>query len=182
MYDRIFVESVLKACIEDGVDGTEFKVFSTYIQQVQTDTALIDAMLVEYVNFAYEQDQILPEEFYELIGKKIDIGKMDWMYQQLYLDYYKDKKENLSDRCKGRIEKIKDHQVVQTDHVLPVLFQYLDVIKLPKYLCARTFIEFRAKSGQTVIFHFMDGTSAVWKEEVMKELLPGYYVFSASYI
>ena len=137
-------------------------------------------MLVEYVNFAYEQDQILPEEFYELIGKKIDIGKMDWMYQQLYLDYYKDKKENLSDRCKGRIEKIKDHQVVQTDHVLPVLFQYLDVIKLPKYLCARTFIEFRAKSGQTVIFHFMDGTSAVWKEEVMKELLPGYYVFSAS--
>ena len=52
-----------------------FKVFSTYIQQVQTDTALIDAMLVEYVNFAYEQDQILPEEFYELIGKKIDIGK-----------------------------------------------------------------------------------------------------------
>lgn len=92
MYDRIFVESVLKACIADGVDGTEFKVFSTYIQQVQTDTALIDAMLVEYVNFAYEQDQILPEEFYELIGKKIDIGKMDWMYQQLYLDYYKDKK------------------------------------------------------------------------------------------
>ena len=180
MYDRIFVESVLKACIADGVDGTEFKVFSTYIQQVQTDTALIDAMLVEYVNFAYEQDQILPEEFYELIGKKIDIGKMDWMYQQLYLDYYKDKKENLSDRCKGRIEKIKDHQVVQTDHVLPVLFQYLDVIKLPKYLCARTFIEFRAKSGQTVIFHFMDGTSAAWKEEVMKELLPGYYVFSAS--
>lgn len=73
-------------------------------------------------------------KFYELIGKKIDIGKMDWMYQQLYLDYYKDKKENLSDRCKGRIEKIKDHQVVQTDHVLPVLFQYLDVIKLPKYL------------------------------------------------
>ena len=65
MYDRIFVESVLKACIADGVDGTEFKVFSTYIQQVQTDTALIDAMLVEYVNFAYEQDQILPEEFYE---------------------------------------------------------------------------------------------------------------------
>ena len=41
MYDRIFVESVLKACIADGVDGTEFKVFSTYIQQVQTDTALI---------------------------------------------------------------------------------------------------------------------------------------------
>ena len=35
MYDRIFVESVLKACIADGVDGTEFKVFSTYIQQVQ---------------------------------------------------------------------------------------------------------------------------------------------------
>lgn len=70
--------------------------------------------------------------------------------------------------------------MVQTDHVLPVLFQYLDVIKLPKYLCARTFIEFRAKSGQTVIFHFMDGTSAAWKEEVMKELLPGYYVFSAS--
>ena len=29
MYDRIFVESVLKACIADGVDGTEFKVFST---------------------------------------------------------------------------------------------------------------------------------------------------------
>lgn len=26
----------------------------------------------------------------------------------------------------------------------------------------------------------MDGTSAAWKEEVMKELLPGYYVFSAS--
>lgn len=70
--------------------------------------------------------------------------------------------------------------MVQTDHVLPVLFQYLDVIKLPKYLCARTFIEFRAKSGQIVIFHFMDGTSAAWKEEVMKELLPGYYVFSAS--
>ena len=42
---------VKNACIADGVDGTEFKVFSTYIQQVQTDTALIDAMLVEYVNF-----------------------------------------------------------------------------------------------------------------------------------
>ena len=180
MYDRIFVESVLKACIADGVDGTEFKVFSTYIQQVQTDSALIDAMLVEYVNFAYEKDQTLPEEFYELIGKKIDVGKMDWMYQQLYLDYYKDKKDDLNEKCKGRIEKIRDYQVILTDHVLPVLFQYLDVVNLPKYLCARTFIEFRAKSGQTVFFHYMDAASATWKEEVMKELLPGYYVFSAS--
>ena len=50
--------------------------FATYIQQVQTDTALIDAMLVEYVNFAYDnKHQILPEEFYELIGKKIDHRK-----------------------------------------------------------------------------------------------------------
>ncbi len=83
---------MLKACIADG-DGTEFKEFLIR-SQAGTDRYGIDpCMLVEYVNFAYEQDQILPEEFYELIGKKIDIGKMDWMHQQLYLDYYKDKEE-----------------------------------------------------------------------------------------
>lgn len=180
MYDRIFVESVLKACISDGVDGTEFKVFSTYISQAQTDEALIDAMLVEYVNFAYEKKKVLPEEFYELIGKKIDLGKMDWMYQQLYLDYYKNKKEALNDKCKARIEKIRDYQIIQTDHILPVLFEYIDVIRMPKYLCARTFIEFHAKSGQKVVFHFMDATNNVWKQQEMKELLPGYYVISTS--
>lgn len=180
MYDRIFVESVLKACISDGVDGTEFKVFQTYMKQSQTDGTLIDAMLVEYVNFAYEQHKILPEEFYELIGKKIDLGKMDWMYQQLYLDYYKDKKENLSEKCRTRIEKIRDFQIIQMDHILPVLFDYLDVIQMPKYLCAKTFIEFRAKSGEKVTFHFMDASSNAWKQEEMKELLPGYYVMSAA--
>lgn len=179
MYDRIFVESVLKACISDGVDGTEFRVFSTYIKQAQTDLTLIDAMLVEYVNYSYEQKKNLPEEFYELIGRKIDLGKMDWMYQQLYLDYYKDKKDDLSDKCKERIRKIRDYQIIQTDHVLPVLFEYLDVIKMPRYLCARTFIEFHAKSGKKVILHFVDGSTA-WKQEEMKELLPGYYVLSAS--
>ena len=179
-YDRIFVESVLKACIADGVDGTEFKVFKTYIAQAQTDTTLIDAMLVEYVNFAYEQKKTLPEEFYELIGKKIDLGKMDWMYQQLYLSYYKDKKEALSEKCKTRIEKIRDYQVIKTDHVLPVLFEYIDVIELPKYLCAKTFVEFHAKSGEKVLFYYMDVTSNTWKKEEMKELLPGYYVLSAA--
>ena len=74
----VFVESVLKACIADGVDGTEFKVFDDYLYSVRYRQirSLIDAMLVEYVNFAYDNKiKILPEEFYELIGKKIDHRK-----------------------------------------------------------------------------------------------------------
>lgn len=178
MYDRVFVESVLKACIADGVDGTEFKVFDEYLNQTQTSSQLIDAMLVEYVNFAYEQHKKLPERFYELIGKKIDLGKMDWMYQQLYLDYYKDQKEQLSDRCKKRIEKIRDYQIVKMDHILPVLFEYVDVVELPKYLCAKTFVQIYAKNGANVVFHYMDTDNNHWVEEPMKELLPGYYVLS----
>ena len=178
MYDRIFVESVLKACIADGVDGTEFKVFDEYLNQTETNSQLIDAMLVEYVNFAYESRRKLPERFYELIGRKIDLGKMDWMYQQLYLDYYKDQKEQLSDRCKKRIEKIRDYQIVKMDHMLPVLFEYVDVVKLPKYLCAKTFVEIYAKSGANVVFHYMDTDNKHWVEEPMNELLPGYYVLS----
>ena len=178
MYDRIFVESVLRACIADGVDGTEFKVFEEYLKQPDTSGQLIDAMLVEYVNYAYENRQILPEKFYELIGKKIDLGKMDWMYQQLYLDYYKDQKEDLSDQCKKRIEKIRDYQIVKMDHILPVLFEYVDVISIPKYLCAKTFVQFYTKSGVNVVLHYMDTDNNQWVEEPMNELLPGYYVLS----
>ena len=168
MYDRVFVESVLRACIADGVDGTEFKVFEEYLNQSETDKGLINAMLVEYVNYAYDNKQELPEKFYELIGEKIDHGKMDWMYQQLYLDYYKDKKEQLSERSLKRIEKIKDYQIIRRDHILPVLFEYVDVISLPKYLCAETFVQFYAKSS----------ANGHWIEEPMNELLPGYYVLS----
>ena len=180
MYERIFVESVLRACIADGVDGTEFKVFDAYLKQPQVNTQLIDAMLVEYVNFAYENDETLPEEFYELIGRKIDTGKMDWMYQQLYLAYYTDHKEEIDDRQKARIEKIRDYQIIKTDHILPVLLDYVDVIALPKYLCAQTFIEFHAASDANVVFHYMDSASSKWIEEPMKELLPGYYVLSGA--
>lgn len=178
MYDRVFVESVLRACIADGVDGTEFKVFEEYLNQSETDKGLINAMLVEYVNYAYDNKQELPEKFYELIGEKIDHGKMDWMYQQLYLDYYKDKKEQLSERSLKRIEKIKDYQIIRRDHILPVLFEYVDVISLPKYLCAETFVQFYAKSSANVVFHYMDSDNGHWIEEPMNELLPGYYVLS----
>lgn len=178
MYDKIFIESVLKACIADGVDGTEFKVFEEYLKRSEADRQIIDAMLVEYVNFAYENQKKLPEKFYELIGQKIDFGKMDWMYQQLYLDYYKDQKENLSDQCRKRIEKIRDYQVIKTDHILPVLFEYVDVIALPKYLCAKTFVQIYAKSGANVVLHFRDTDKDQWVEEPMSELLPGYYVIS----
>ena len=178
MYDRVFVESVLRACIADGVDGTEFKVFEEYLNQSETDKGLINAMLVEYVNYAYDNKQELPEKFYELIGEKIDHGKMDWMYQQLYLDYYKDKKEQLSERSLKRIEKIKDYQIIRRDHILPVLFEYVDVISLPKYLCAETFVQFYAKSSANVVFHYMDSANGHWIEEPMNELLPGYYVLS----
>lgn len=178
MYDRIFVESVLKACIADGVDGTEFKVFEEYLNQAETNRQLIDAMLVEYVYYSYENRKQLPEKFYELIGKKIDLGKMDWMYQQLYLEYYKDQKENLTDQCKKRIEKIRDYQIIKSDHILPVLFEYVDVVSLPKYLCAKTFVQIHAKSGSRVVFHYMDSDNGLWVEEQMNELLPGYYVIS----
>ena len=178
MYDRVFVESVLRACIADGVDGTEFKVFEEYLNQSETDKGLINAMLVEYVNYAYDNKQELPEKFYELIGEKIDHGKMDWMYQQLYLDYYKDKKEQLSERSLKRIEKIRDYQIIRRDHILPVLFEYVDVISLPKYLCAETFVQFYAKSSANVVFHYMDSDNGHWIEEPMNELLPGYYVLS----
>lgn len=171
MYDRVFVESVLRACIADGVDGTEFKVFEEYLNQSETDKGLINAMLVEYVNYAYDNKQELPEKFYELIGEKIDHGKMDWMYQQLYLDYYKDKKEQLSERSLKRIEKIKDYQIIRRDHILPVLFEYVDVISLPKYLCAETFVQFYAKSSANVVFHYMDSDNGHWIEEPMNELL-----------
>ena len=135
-------------------------------------------MLVEYVNYAYDNKQELPEKFYELIGEKIDHGKMDWMYQQLYLDYYKDKKEQLSERSLKRIEKIKDYQIIRRDHILPVLFEYVDVISLPKYLCAETLVQFYAKSSANVVFHYMDSDNGHWIEEPMNELLPGYYVLS----
>lgn len=178
MYDRVFVESVLKACITDGVDGTEFKVFDEYLNQAEADGNLVDAMLVEYVNYAYESHKKLPERFYDLIGRKIDLGKMDWMYQQLYLDYYKYQKEELSQRSVKRIEKIRDYQIIKTDHILPVLFEYVDVVSMPKYLCAKTFVQFYAKSGVNVIFHYMDSDNGRWMEEAMNELLPGYYVLS----
>ena len=52
------------------------------------------------------------------------------------------------------------------------------MISLPKYLCAKTFVQFYAKSGVNVVFHYMDSDNGHWIEEAMNELLPGYYVLS----
>lgn len=177
MYMRSFAERVLVTCVEEGVDGTEFEVFSEYLKQADADDTLIDSVLVEYVSFACHSSEKMPVEFYELIGRKIDAGKMDWMYQWLYLDHYKERKQGLSDQILRRVQKISDFQI-QTENVFPVLFEYLDVLKLPKYLCSRTFIEYWAEEGKRLTFHYANSRGSRWREIPMKELLPGYYVVS----
>lgn len=178
MYIKSFAERVLVTCVEEGMDGTEFSVFSKYLKEPGSDETLIDSVLVEYVAFVYHSRQKMSEDFYELIGKKIDAGKMDWMYQWLYLEYYKDHKEGLSEQILGRMKKICNFQI-QTENVFPVLFEYLDVLNLPKYLCARTFIEYRTEEGKMLTFHYTNSRGSRWHELAMKELLPGYYVVSA---
>lgn len=177
MYMKSFAESVLRACVDEGMDGTEFQVFSRYLKQAGADETLIDAVLVEYVSLVYQTGQKMPEEFYELIGKKIDADKMDWMYQWLYLEYYRDHREERSESVLRRVRKISDVQI-QTGNVVPILFEYLDILKLPKYLCAKTFVEYRAEEGKELTFHYANSRGSRFYELAMKELLPGYYVVS----
>ena len=58
------------------------------------------------------QDKVFTKEILDY--NEIPVIKYVWCFDN---DYYKDKKENLSDRCKGRIEKIKDY----AEDSLPVL-------------------------------------------------------------
>lgn len=176
MYQQDFIEETLRICIRDGVDGSEFPVYSRYLQQEDKKTDLIDGMLVEYVDFVWRKHKELPEEFYQLIGKKIDAGKMDKLYQGLYLDYHKNRE--LDDSQLRRIEKIKDVQMYTGD-IFPVLFDYSAIIELPKYLYAKTFVEYQAEEGLSLIFHYTGSRGQKWKELSMKELMPGYYVASA---
>lgn len=176
MYQKEFMEETLRTCIRDGIDGKEFSVFSEYLKRADRQSGVVDAMLVEYVAFAWNRRQKLPEEFYELIGKKLDAGKMDRLYQGLYLEYYKDKE--LTFVQKRRIEKIKEMQIYTGD-ILPVLFEYSEEVELPKYLYAKTFIEYQAEKGLMLTFHYAGSRGQQWRELSMKELLPGYYVTSA---
>lgn len=176
VYHKEFMEETLRICIRDGIDGREFPVFSEYLKYGDKETNIVDGMLVEYVDFAWNQQKTLPEEFYELIGKKLDAGKMDRLYQGLYLEYYKDKELTL--HKKRRIEKVRDMQIYTGD-ILPVLFEYSNELELPKYLYAKTFIEYRSEGGLMLTFHYAGSRGQQWREISMKELLPGYYVASA---
>lgn len=176
MYHREFVEETLRICISDGIDGEEFPVFLEYLNQGDKTAELIDAVLVEYVDIVSRNQIELPDEFYELIGKKIDEGKTDQMYQGLYLNYYRGK--NLEDRQRVRIERIRNMEL-ESGNILPVLFDYGDVAALPKYLYSKTFIEYYAGEGQQLMFHYASARGRQWQELMMKELMPGYYVASA---
>ena len=176
MYHKEFVEETLRTCIRDGIDGREFPVFSEYLKHGDNRSEITDAMLVEYVDFAWHSQKVLPEEFYELIGKKLDAGKMDRLYQGLYLEYYKGKE--LTALQKRRISKVKDLQIYGGD-ILPVLFEYSEEVELPKYLYAKTFVEYQTEEGLILTFHYAGSRGQHWKELSMKELLPGYYVTSA---
>lgn len=175
MYSTVFGEKVLRACIAEGMDGTEFLVLSRYMKQGGHSQELLDAVLVEYVDYAYFHQKQLPEEFYELIGKKIDAGKTDRLYQGLYLAYYRNK--NMTKQQKDRILWIRDLQL-QTGDILPVLFEYSEQIELPKYLYAKTFIEYWGEEGRNLKFHYSGGRADEEEEVSMKELLPGYYAAS----
>ena len=100
---------------------------------------------------------------------------MDRLYQGLYLEYYKDKELTL--HKKRRIEKVRDMQIYTGD-ILPVLFEYSNELELPKYLYAKTFIEYRSE-GDYAYVHYASSRGQQWREISMKELLPGYYVASA---
>ena len=176
MYQNSFVEEVLKTCIREGTDGTEFPVFAQYLTEGEPDQELADSALVEYVDYACRSQKELPELFYEQVGRKIDAGKKDWVYQGLYLRYYKGKE--LTDKQKRRIEKIRDMQIESGD-IFPELFGFSQYLELPKYLYGETFIEYQAAEGLQMVFHYAYARGKQWKELPMKELFPGYYVTSA---
>lgn len=176
MYHNSFTEEVLRSCIRDGIGEEEFPVFSRYLMEDGMNRELADAVLVEYVDYACRSKKELPEQFYEQIGRKIDAGKKDSVYQGLYLEYYKGKK--LGSRQKDRLEKIKEMQI-QTGDIFPALFEFTDVLELPKYLFAQTFIEYQAAEGLQMMFHYAFSRGKQWRELPMKELFPGYYVTTA---
>lgn len=176
MYENSFVEEVLRTCIQEGIDGTEFPVFDQYLTEGEPNQELTDSVLVEYVDYACRSHNELPELFYEQVGRKIDAGKKDWVYQGLYLGYYKGKE--LGEKQRRRIEKIRDMQL-QTGDIFPVLFEFVDYLDLPKYLYGETFIEYQAPEGLQMVFHYAYARGKQWKELTMKELFPGYYVTSA---
>lgn len=176
MYQNAFTEEVLKTCIQDGISEEEFPVFSKYLMEGETNQELADSVLVEYVDYACRSKKELPEQFYEQIGRKIDAGKKDSVYQGLYLEYYKNRK--LTDKQKIRLEKIKEIQI-QTGDIFPALFEFSDMLDLPKYLYAQTFIEYQAAEGLQMTFHYAFSRGRQWRELPMKELFPGYYVTAA---
>lgn len=176
IYQNSFLEEVLRTCIQEGIDGTEFPVFDQYLTEGRPNQELSDSVLVEYVNYACRSRNDLPELFYEQVGRKIDAGKKDWVYQGLYLEYYKGKE--LGEKQRRRIEKIRDMQI-HTGDIFPVLFEFSNDLDLPKYLYAETFIEYQASEGLQMVFHYAYARGKQWKELTMKELFPGYYVTSA---
>lgn len=176
MYYKEFVEQTLQICISDGIDESVFPVFLEYIRKADKKQGLVDAVLVEYVDLVSRNQIKLPEEFYELIGKKIDEGKIDQMYQGLYLNYYREKELGAYQQI--RIQKIRDIEL-KSGNIMPVLFEYDHVISLPKYLYSETFIEYYTEEGQQIMFHYSSTRGKKWQELTMKELMPGYYVSSA---
>ncbi|MBU5459715.1 DUF5717 family protein [Anaerostipes sp. MSJ-23] len=175
LYRTDFTEETLKVCGQDGVNGEEFHVFAQYLKTNDKKAWMIDAMLVEYMDYACRNEKELPDQFYELVGMKIDAGKTDRIYQGVYLKYYKNK--SLNDRQKWRIQRIKELEM-QTGDIFPDLFAFSEILDIPNYLYAKTFIEYKGEEGLRFTFHYTSARTRQWRNLVMKELMPGYYVVS----
>lgn len=162
LVQMLFTESYVK---------DSFKVFINYYKNV-TNHTLVRAFLSYYGYRYLVHDRVIDDEFFNIMKRELLYEDND-IYLLAWLKYHSTG-ENYSENDLNFID-YNIHQLERRGLILPFLYSYSKVVKLPKRMMDKYYIDYKTDPRKQVFIHYRLITNGV-ESDFITERMPNVFM------